>query len=88
MADSDRRTMYMDLTMGFDGFGEPLIHMAVHIPEDGAVKLDDVEGMAIHMLNTVAQARANAAISRKMMLDGKSPQEAMEFLRSVMLSTS
>ncbi|MFJ8719731.1 hypothetical protein ACIRD9_42470 [Streptomyces violaceus] len=83
---TDEPQARMNLHLGFDSFGDPLLHMDVTVPDDGALSLDTAEEMAIHMLTTVAHARANAAVARKLMLDGKTPEEVMTFLREVMVS--
>jgi hypothetical protein len=84
MTDHDK-ALTLDLTLGFDAVGDPLLLFDFHIPEGGAVTLDSAEGAALHILHTVAQARANAAVCRKLMLDGMPAQQVVHFLRDVMM---
>jgi hypothetical protein len=80
----DKGQLEVDLTLGFDSFGEPLLMMKVQVPEGGAVPLDSAEDLALHILGVVAMGRANAALSRTLMLDGMPPQEVQRFLQKVM----
>lgn len=77
--------MHCDMTMGFDAVGDPLLHMQFYTPPGGAVTLDTAEGLALHILNTVAQARANAMVARKLMLDGMPAQQVAHWLRDVLM---
>ncbi len=77
--------LFFDTTIGFDATGDPLIHLNINIPEGGgAMSVDAVESLALHLLSTVITARTNAAVARKLMLDGAPPEAAVAFLRQVM----
>ena len=75
---------YLDLTMGFDPTGDPLLQMYAHFPEGAQVPLDVAEGLAMHILAAVHTARAYSTVARKMMLDGMPGQQVAHFLRDVM----
>ncbi len=82
---ADKAEISVNVTIGFDAIGDPLIHLDIVMPEGGGgLAVDSVEDLALHLLGTVAQARANAMVARKLMLDGAPPEDAISFLRSVM----
>ena len=83
--ETEQPTATLNITLGFDACGDPLLKLEAEFPKDGAVPLDVAEHLALYLLANVQTARAYAAVSRKMMLDGLPAQAVVHFLRDVMI---